>query len=276
MSETTAVRPFRFGAVATPAGGDWLATARRVAGLGYTSLLMPDGMQLPAPMPSLAMAAAVTELRVGTWVLAAPLRPSRLVAWEATSMTRLTGGRFELGLGTGRPVVADWTAAMGLPFGSPAQRLEQVRQIIEEVRASDADGPCTPVIVAAAGPRALRLAAEHADIVTLATGALTPRDTIARMLATVREHAGERAERIEFVTSVFVVGDELPPQAQRYIGADLAGLRAAGSPALLEGSAQDMADELLRRRDQLGTSYVTVNAEYLEAFAPVIKILAGR
>src|SRR5690349_3285434 len=133
-------RPFRFGVVATPIGGDWLATARRVAELGYTSLLMPDGMQLPAPMPALAMAAAVADLRVGTWVLAAPLRPPRLAAWEATSMTRLTGGRFELGLGTGRPVVAEWARQMGLPFGSAAQRLDQVRQLIEQVRELDGDG----------------------------------------------------------------------------------------------------------------------------------------
>ena len=269
-------RPFRFGAVATPTRGDWRATVRRVADLGYSSLLMPDGMQLPAPMPALAMAAAVADLRVGTWVLAAPLRPPRLAAWEANSMTQLTGGRFELGLGTGRPVVARWAAEMGLPFGSAAQRLEQVRQIIDGVRALDGDGQHTPVIVAAAGPRALQLAAQHADIVTLATGALTPRDTIAKMLATVRDHAGDRADRLEFATSIFVVGDQLPPHAERYLGADLAALRSVESPALLEGSAQDMADELQRRREQFGTSYVTVNAEYLEQFAPVIKILDGR
>jgi probable F420-dependent oxidoreductase len=276
MMQTSARRPFRFGVVATPAGGDWLATARRVADLGYTCLLMPDGLQLPAPMPALAMAAAVADIRVGTWVLAAPLRPPRLVAWEANSMTRLTGGRFELGLGTGRPIVAEWAAEMGLPFGSPAQRLDQVRQIIDEVRALDGDTQRTPVIVAAAGPRALRLAAQHADIVTLATGALTPRDTIAQMLSSVRDHAGARVDEIEFVTSVFVVGDQMPPHAERYIGADLAGLRSAGSLALLEGSAQQMADELQRRRDQFGTTYVTVNADYLEQFAPVIEILDGR
>ncbi|HEY2296186.1 MAG TPA: LLM class flavin-dependent oxidoreductase [Jatrophihabitans sp.] len=276
MTQTSVERPFRFGAVTTPSGGDWSATARRVADLGYTSLLMPDGMQLPAPMPALAMAAAVANLRVGTWVLAAPLRPPRLVAWEASSMTRLTGGRFDLGLGTGRPVVAQWVEQLGLPFGSPAQRLEQVRQIIEAVRASDGDQQYTPVVVAASGPRALRLAAEHADVVTLAVGALTPRDTFAQMLATVRDEAGARADEIEFVTSIFVVGDQLPPHAERYIGADLVGLRSAESLVLLEGSPQGMADELLRRRAQLGTSYVTVNAEYLEQFAPVIKILDGR
>jgi len=54
--------PFRFGVVATPQRGpeQWLATARRVADQGYTTLLMPDGLQLLAPGPALATAAAAT------------------------------------------------------------------------------------------------------------------------------------------------------------------------------------------------------------------------
>lgn len=277
MSVTT--KPFRFGVVATPRGDaqDWPATARRVAELGYSSLLMPDGLQLPAPMPSLAMAAAVTgDLRVGTWVLAAPLRPARLAAWEAHSMTTLTGGRFDLGIGTGRPVVEQWTREMGLPYGTAADRLAHVRAVVEALRELDGADRHTPVLMAAAGPRALRLAGELADVVTVAAGALTPRREVAELLRRVRNSAGARAGQIEFVTSLFVVGDELPPAVQRYIGADLASLRAAESLALVQGSAREMADELERRRDALGTSYVTVNAEYLEPFAPVVELLTGR
>jgi hypothetical protein len=37
-----------------------------------------------------------------------------------------------------------------------------------------------------------------------------------------------------------------------------------------------MADELLRRRDDLGISYSSVNAEFLKEFAPVIELLDGR
>jgi hypothetical protein len=36
-----------------------------------------------------------------------------------------------------------------------------------------------------------------------------------------------------------------------------------------------MADELQRRRDAFGTSYVAVNAVFIEQFAPVIELLAG-
>ena len=53
----------------------WLARVRRIADSGYSTLLMPDFPLLqPAPGPTLATAAALTDLRVGTWVYASPLR----------------------------------------------------------------------------------------------------------------------------------------------------------------------------------------------------------
>jgi len=37
-----------------------------------------------------------------------------------------------------------------------------------------------------------------------------------------------------------------------------------------------VADELQRRRETLGISYTSVNAQFLEEFAPVLKMLSGR
>jgi hypothetical protein len=37
-----------------------------------------------------------------------------------------------------------------------------------------------------------------------------------------------------------------------------------------------MADELERRRGRLGISYVSVNAAYIEHFAPVVELLADQ
>ena len=55
---------FRFGVVGSPRTGDeWIRTARQAADLGYSTVLMPDGLQLPSPFPSLAMAAAVARWR---------------------------------------------------------------------------------------------------------------------------------------------------------------------------------------------------------------------
>ncbi len=37
-----------------------------------------------------------------------------------------------------------------------------------------------------------------------------------------------------------------------------------------------MADELQRRRDEFGTTYISVNSAYLEDLAPVVDMLNGR
>src|SRR5205823_14907070 len=123
-------RAFRFGVVAAPQSGgeQWRKTARRVEELGYSTLLMPDGMQLLSPWSSLAVAASVTTtLRVGTFVLASPLRAPRLAAWDAHSLSEVTDGRFELGIGTGRPeVIQQAVEQLGRPETNGTQRLAQV------------------------------------------------------------------------------------------------------------------------------------------------------
>jgi alkanesulfonate monooxygenase SsuD/methylene tetrahydromethanopterin reductase-like flavin-dependent oxidoreductase (luciferase family) len=266
------MHPFRFGLVAAPRGSgeQWITTARHALERGFGTLLVPDGVSLHAPLPALATAAAaVPGLRVGPFVLAAPLRPPRLAAWEAHSMTVLTGGRFEFGIGTGRPdarAEVDW---IGREWGSGAQRLEQVRETVAQLRALDGDGH-TPVLIAAGGPRALALAAAAADVVTLAAPPATPRPDVVRMAA--RARAGDRD--VELSMNVFVVGDEVPPWAARMIG-DPAAL-PDDTLARLRGTPRQMADELLRRRAELGVSYVAVGEAFVESFAPVVELLTGR
>ena len=205
--------PFRFAVQATPQDGpQWLATARRAEDLGYATLMMPDGMQLLSPLPALALAAGATSsLRVGTFVLASALRPPGLVAWDAHSLSVLSGGRFEFGIGTGRPEVVEQAVRLaGQPPTTGAERLARVGQTIDALRELDS-GRHTPVLMAAGGPRARALAAAKADIVTLAIGPLTSREEAARLAAEVREAAGTRAGSIEFESPIFVVGDEAPP-----------------------------------------------------------------
>jgi probable F420-dependent oxidoreductase len=271
-------KPFRFGVLATPQQGAdrWLATARRAEELGFATLVMPDGTNLPAPLPALAIAAgATTTLRVGTFVLASPLRPPRLLAWDAHSLAELTGGRFEFGIGTGRPEAVDQSVALlGIPRPSAARRLELVAQAIDAL--AELDGAShTPVLTAAGGPNALRLAAAKADIVTFAISPLASREDVAGLVARLREHAGDRAGRIELAMNIFVVGDEVPAWVERSMGVDRATLAASDSLVMLRGGATEMADELRRRRDAFGFSYVLVNAAYLEQMAPVVERLAG-
>lgn len=271
-------KPFRFAVQANPQDfAQWLATARRAEELGYATLLMADGMQLPSPMPSLALAAgATTSIHVGTFVLASPLRPPRLAAWDAHTLSELTGGRFEFGIGTGRPeVVAQSVQLAGQPETTGAQRLALAEQTIDALRELDGDRH-TPVLMAAAGPRARAVAAAKADIITVAAGPLTGRDVAARLTGEIRSMAGPRGDAIEFISPIFVVGDEVPPWMQRFLRADFADMVAADSLFILRGSPQRMADELRRRRDQIGLSYVSVNTAFIEQFAPVVELLAGK
>ena len=93
---TGGARPLRFGVVA-PLRTDlpaWRDQVRRIADSGYSTLLMPDVQQWqPAPGPTLAVAATLADLRVGTWVYASPLRTPWSMAWEAHSLSVLTDGR---------------------------------------------------------------------------------------------------------------------------------------------------------------------------------------
>jgi alkanesulfonate monooxygenase SsuD/methylene tetrahydromethanopterin reductase-like flavin-dependent oxidoreductase (luciferase family) len=269
------MRPFRFGVVAAPQGAErWVADVKRIAELGYSTVLMPDGVQLLSPFSSLAVAATVAPLRVGTFVLASPLRTPRQAAWEAHSLSVLTGGRFEMGIGTGHDRVPQGAAELGMPYGTASERRDQVKQTVAHLRELDGEQH-TPVLMAAAGPKALALAAEIADIVTLAGGPFATRDEFAAMAAGLRATSGARADEIELAMNIFVVGDEVPPWVRGFIGADAEALIAADSLTMLRGDLDAMVDELQRRREAFGTSYISVNAAFYEQLAPVVERLTG-
>ncbi|WP_116205633.1 LLM class flavin-dependent oxidoreductase [Amycolatopsis circi] len=269
-------KTFRFGVVAAAqqGGAKWRETARRAEDLGYSTLLSPDNLHLPTPTAALAVAAAVTtELRVGTFVFASPLRTPRAAAWEAHSLSVLTDRRFEMGIGTGIPPMREAAAELGLPYGTGPERLAQVSDTISHLRRLDGDAH-TPVMVAAGGPKARRLAGERADIVTLAHDILASRAETAGYAAEIRAAAGGR--EVELAMNIFVVGEEIPPWIRGFIGHDLETLVEHDSLTLLRGGPAAMAEELQRRREELGVSYYSVNGAFLEDFAPVVARLSGR
>ena len=224
-------RPFRFGVVA-PIRTDlpvWRDQVRRIADSGYSTLLMPDVAQWqPAPGPTLAVAATLAaDLRVGTWVYASPLRPAWSMAWEAHSLSVLTEGRFEMGIGTGRPGIEDELRQRGLPVVTPGRRLSEVRDAITSLRSLDGPDLYTPVVMAVHGPRAQALAADLADTVTFAA---MPGDSRAEV---VRMANAFRATRdVELALHVPIVGNAVSP----FMAApdtDIAALRAADSLLVL-------------------------------------------
>jgi probable F420-dependent oxidoreductase len=269
-------RAFRFGVVAGMAksGAEWAATGQRAEELGFDTLLIPDTLHTLAPMPALAAVAAGTRaLHVGTYVLSAPNRSPGLVAWETQTLQLISDGRFELGIGGGRPGAEPDAATLGADFGTPGERLQRVADTIRAVRGNAAK---TPVLVAASKPRMLRLAADQADIVALGLPPQAREDDLARTVGALREAAGSRFDELELHLNLAAIAesvDDLPDWLSRMVGGDPRAMAAEGGIAFLIGTPAQIADELRRRRDELGISYIGVSGLFMEQFAPVIERL---
>lgn len=303
---------FRFGITACVAtdGAAWVALARRAEELGYASLVMPDHLtdQL-APVPALAAAAGATRtLRIGTFVLANDYRHPLLMAREAATLQLLSGGRFELGLGAGW-MRSDYRQ-LGMPYDRPGIRVDRLVETLEITRRLFAGervthaGPhyplagarlaplpevAPPVMVGGGGPRVLRLAARHAQIVGLlaqfdrhgrpmlqqGTEAAT-----AHKVEIVRRAAGDRFGQLELnvlVVDAALAGAERPlgRSAVALLKGAGAGL-VGGSPYVLYGTVGQLREALERRRAELGISYYIWSARHLETMAPLVAALAGR
>jgi alkanesulfonate monooxygenase SsuD/methylene tetrahydromethanopterin reductase-like flavin-dependent oxidoreductase (luciferase family) len=123
----------------------------------------------------------------------------------------------------------------------------------------------------------LALAAARADVVSLAKPASAPREEFTQTARELRELAGARADDIELAMNLFAAGTtELPAWSKQATGMDPDEFEKSGTLMLLRGTPQEMADELQRRRDEFGASYITINTDYLDELAPVVELLDGK
>jgi alkanesulfonate monooxygenase SsuD/methylene tetrahydromethanopterin reductase-like flavin-dependent oxidoreductase (luciferase family) len=271
---TTTGKLLRFGVVA-PLLTDvptWRDMVRRIADSGYSTVLMPDvPAWQPAPGPALVLAAATApELRIGTWVYAAPVRPAWTTAWEAHSLSVLTEGRFDMGIGTGRPGLEDQLRELGLPATPVADRLADVRKAVAQLRELDGPDLHTPVVMAVHGPKAQALAAEVADCVTFV---IPPGETGAESRRLATNFQCDRD--VELAQHISVVGDTVAP----FMAApdtDPAALRAVDSLLVLPDDRAAATEEILRRRAELGFTYFVIGANSAHTLAPVVAELAGQ
>jgi probable F420-dependent oxidoreductase len=270
-------RPFRFGVSLHTAGSEseWQAKAQLAADLGYHILQVPDLLSGPAPFPALVSAGNVPGLRVGTFVLNAGFYRPVLLARDVAATSRLLGGRFELGIGTGYHA-AEFEAA-GVPFATPGQRVDHLEHTIAELRRLI--DPMPPLLVGASGNRTLRVAAREADIVgftVLAAGG-DPERLLAERIEFLRAVAGDRFDRIElnlYVFAVSLTSGEPDLTAARQALPGVPDERICALPGVLIGSALQIADTLLRYRDDYGLSYFGVLERHMFQFAKVIGLLS--
>jgi probable F420-dependent oxidoreductase len=306
------VRDFRFSfnVFGIPSREALQERCRRAEAAGFHTVFVPDHLGAPAPFPVLQAAADATEhLRVGTLVLNAPFWNPALLAREAASLDILSGGRLELGLGSGH---MKWEFdAAGIPwepFGARARRLEETITELHRFFTSDLaalpggyspvpvqrtgfDGSGPPLIVGGTGDRVLSVAARHADIIGIAgvyqipgkppgTFRLGTAAETDERLRFVRERAGERADGVEWhlLVQLVVPTDDRRAAAAELLsrfGSDMTVDDALETPFLLIGTVAQMAEQLRASRERYGFSYVTVHEPYYEAFEPVVEQMRG-
>ncbi|MCB1004505.1 MAG: TIGR03621 family F420-dependent LLM class oxidoreductase [Acidimicrobiales bacterium] len=306
-------RTFRFGVqvASAPDGASWRSVARHAEDLGYATLFLPDhfGDQL-APMPAMAAAAeATTELRVGALVLDNDYKHPVVTAKELATIDLLSGGRLEVGLGAGW-MRTDYEQS-GIAYDRPGVRIDRFEEALTIIKGLFGSGPVThtgehytvtglegfpkpvqqppPFLIGAGGPRMLALAAREADIVgvnpSLASGeidASTAADAMAEAydakIATLRAAAGDRFDDLELNALVFFVSITDDQLGTASMVAPMFGVgpeALVASPATLVGSVEQICDELQARRERWGLSYIVVQADALDAMAPIIDRLAG-
>ena len=302
-------RPFRFGVQVSSASSreEWAGLARRAEALGYDVFCVPDhvGTQL-SPFAALTAAAAATStIRVGTMVLDNDFRHPLLMAHEAATVHLLSGGRLELGLGAG------WLGRdyrrLGVPFDAPGTRVERLGEALEIVdlyfggepfsfagrhyEVSEVEPLKLPpgmerpaLLVGGGGPRVLSLAARHADAASVflrsrrdgsgfGTEELRP-EAYRQKVDHVRTAANGRSVEINLLLQSFEITDDRARAVETHArDFETSPEIYLALPFGLVGSVNAIVEDVLRRREEYGISYVTVRD--LEAFAPVVERLSG-
>jgi probable F420-dependent oxidoreductase len=307
-------RAFRFAVQAHRASSAkaWKDQARQVESLGYAALYLPDHFtdQLGPIAALMAAADATTTLRVGSLVFDNDYRHPVVLAKEAATLDLLSDGRFDLGLGAGW-LASDYEQA-GMPYDGPGtriSRLEEALQIIKKLFAGgtfsfagehyqikDIEGsplpltrPHPPILLGGGGRRMLRLAAREADIVNvnfdLREGRVNRElvrtglaDATAEKLVWIKDAAGDRLDHIEMSITIFlanITDDRESVASVMAAGFGSEPKDVLAMPHFLIGTVDELVEELQRRRDRYGISFVIVPGDVAELFAPIVARLAG-
>jgi hypothetical protein len=115
------------------------------------------------------------------------------------------------------------------------------------------------------------VALEVADTVTFATLASDRREDVAELAR------GVLAVRdVELAVHVPVVGDGVAPFMASLADTDVVAMREADSLAVLPADPGAAVEEIQRRREEIGYSYVVIGADFADLMAPVVAELSGR
>ncbi|MEV4320422.1 LLM class flavin-dependent oxidoreductase [Actinocrispum sp. NPDC049592] len=133
----------------------------------FSTLALADRIVYHNPEPLITLAAiagATSRIRVQTEILLAPARETVLLAKQAATLDRISGGRFTLGMGVGiRP---DDFEVTGFDHATRAARFDEQLATMRDIWSGDRIGPRTKgpeLLFGAFRPAALRRAARFGD-----------------------------------------------------------------------------------------------------------------
>lgn len=304
-------RPFRFIApmprLDRPAYA-WREDLRRVEDLGFDTVAVSDhithGWVMDPLVVMTAAAAATRRLRVLSLVLGNDYRHPAFVHKAAATLTVLSEGRLELGIGAGWMV--DDYEATGMPFDPAADRVDRLAESLELVtalfgqqpvtfvgkhyRVVDLDGlpkPGTrpPLLVGGGGRRVLQLAGRTADIAGINPAHGRNRDAVDDMspervwkkVSWVRDgatKAGRDPDNVELQMSMLRVAVDGSTAASSMFTRDPDDPATMRSPAVLAGTVASCVERLQEIREHYGISYFHLGGD-VKAVAPIVAALAG-
>ncbi|HZJ48344.1 MAG TPA: LLM class flavin-dependent oxidoreductase [Acidimicrobiia bacterium] len=210
-------------------GATLVEWARRSEDAGFSSLATIDRIVYPSydSLISLAAAAAVTE-RIGfmTNILIAPVRDEVLLAKEAASVDRLSGGRLTLGLAAGGR--RDDYEAVDEDFESRGERFEQQLEVMNKVwrgeQLSDTGqasvplpGREVPILIGGSSDKAAERTAEFGIEYTAGGGGPDMMAPVADKVKKAWSESGREGKPLLVALSYFALGPNAKEGSSKYL-----------------------------------------------------------
>jgi alkanesulfonate monooxygenase SsuD/methylene tetrahydromethanopterin reductase-like flavin-dependent oxidoreductase (luciferase family) len=233
-------------------GGAILDWARRAEAAGFSSLGTLDRLVYANcdALVTLAAAAAVTErVRLVTDILIAPLRGTAVLAKQAATVDRLSGGRLVLGLAVGgreddfAAAEADF-AGRGRTFERQLEEMGRIWRGETGIGPAPAQAERPQLLIGGQSERALRRAARYADGYTMGGGGADALREVVPQVRAAWEQAGRADRPRVMVLFYFALGDGAQEAAQRSLG-DYYAFAGPYAEQVVAGAAKD-ADTVKR------------------------------
>jgi probable F420-dependent oxidoreductase len=272
----------RGGASAIGSTGVWIRTdaltaretaelARRVEAFGYGAFWFPEIRGRNAFVQAGWLLAATEHLHVATGIANIFLREPYATATAQRTLAEQSEGRFVLGLGISHASFVEHV--LGRDYRSPVSALEEYLDRMERIP-YDAPAPKTPVptVLAALGPRVLRLAARrtvgsHSYLVppehtARAREVLGPEPWLCVEQKVLLEREPSKARRVARQACAFYLALSHYQQSMRRLGFGDDDLADGGSDRLIDalvawGDEKDLARRLREHHDA-GATHVCI------------------